>query len=132
MRSHLPRDSTRSTVWPASGVSSLKRVRSGYVDRKPMMGLPMRARPNARAVRKMVSPSGIELLNLTGMRLVRRLPHRKKNAAQVHAERTSLEACIHKEMGHGMSGDRLAVDGGDEHSLVSRGPHALLTTGAEK
>src|SRR6266568_6797220 len=60
MSSHLPRDSTDSTSWPARGVSSLKRVSSGYVERKPVTGLPMSARPMERAVRKMVSPSGIE------------------------------------------------------------------------
>ena len=48
-----------SSTCPVSGVSSLNRVSSGKVERKPVTGLPASARPRVRAVRKMVSPSGI-------------------------------------------------------------------------
>ena len=57
-------------IWPASGVSSLKRVSSGKVERKPVIGLPASARPSARAVRKMVSPSGIYCNSAGGSRCV--------------------------------------------------------------
>ena len=44
---------------------------------------------------------------------------RDRNAAKMHAERAGVEACVHEEAGHEMGGDGLAVDGGDEHALVT-------------
>ena len=57
------------------------------------------------------------LLELLGRWIVMR--QRQRDAAQVHAERAGIEAGIHEEAGHGMRGDRLAVDGGDEHALMA-------------
>ena len=56
----------------------------------------------------------------------------QQNAAQVHAERTGMEAGVHEETRHGMRGNRLAVDGGDEHALVAAAAHPLLSARAEK
>ena len=43
-----------------------------------------------------------------------------------------MEACVHKEVRHGMRGDGLAVDGGDEYTLMRAVAHALLTAGTEE
>ena len=50
----------------------------------------------------------------------------------MHAERAGVEAGIHEEAGHGVRGDGLAVDGGDEHALMAAVAHLLLAAGAEK
>ena len=64
------------------------------MERKPVMGLPTSARPRERAVRKMVSPSGI-LLDLTGEGVV--VSDRQRNAAQVHAERAGIKSRVHRK-----------------------------------
>jgi hypothetical protein len=56
----------------------------------------------------------------------------QEKAAQVQAERTEMKACVHEEGRHGMCGGWLAVDGGDEHTLVAIGLHALLPARSEK
>src|ERR1017187_10158738 len=91
------------------------------------MGLSMSARPRVRAVRNSVSPSGMALLHLARLML-----NWKQDTAQVHSQRAGMEACIHEETGHGMRGDGLAVDGGDEHALMAAAGHALLAARAQK
>ena len=54
------------------------------------------------------------------------------NAAQMQAKGAGMEAGVHEEAGHGVRGDGLAVDGGDENSLMAAGAHAFLTAGAEE
>lgn len=60
------------------------------------------------------------------------LRERQRDAAQVHAERTRVKTGVHEEAGHGMRGDGLAVDGGDEHAMMTGGMHALLAPLAEE
>src|SRR5690348_5315569 len=57
----LPRASTRSIVRPHSGASASTRISCGYTDSKRVTTRPASARCSVRAVRWMVSPSGIEL-----------------------------------------------------------------------
>ncbi len=66
------------------------------------------------------------------MRIVSRVADGEEDAAQMHAEGTGVEACVHEESGHGMGGDRLAVDGGDEYALMDVGAQTLLAAGAEE
>jgi hypothetical protein len=56
----------------------------------------------------------------------------EKNAAQVHAQRAGVEACVREVSRHEVSGDGLPVDGGDEHSVVMMEAHTLLAARAEK
>ena len=43
-----------------------------------------------------------------------------------------METGVHEEAGHGVRGDRLAIDGGDENALMAAGAYLLLTARAEK
>ena len=59
-----------------------------------------------------------------GERFVGMLAHRKENATHVHAKRPGVEAGVHEEPSHGMRGDWLAVDGGNEYALMAALPHS--------
>ena len=85
-----------------------------------MIGLPTSARPSERAVRKMVSPSGMDYCTSTLARVVMR--HGQRNPPQVHAERAGMKAGVHEKAGHEVRGDGLPVDGGDQHALVAAAP----------
>ncbi len=50
----------------------------------------------------------------------------------MHPQRAGMEAGIHQEARHRMSRDRLAVDSGDQQSLVAVCSHCLLAAGTEE
>ena len=56
----------------------------------------------------------------------------ERNAAQMHPERTGMKARVHEEARHRVRGDRLAVDGGDQHALMIARAHSLLAERAQK
>src|SRR5689334_18611900 len=64
MTSHLPSDSTLSTVRPATGVSSFTRANFTSTVSNRVTTLPPIARWRVRAVRQIVSPSGTLVLVL--------------------------------------------------------------------
>src|ERR1017187_4381352 len=115
MRSHLPRDSTDSTVRPASGVSSSMRANLGSTVSKRATVCPPRARVRVRAVRKMVSPSGMSGgfrlglagLGFVGLGLGRR---GRLDVAHLEAERGRDEAGIFEEAGEEMVAGRGVID----------------------
>ena len=82
----------------------------------------------------MVSPSGIRLLQFLagGIGVLRVVMNGRWDTAQVQAEWAGMESGIHEEARHGMRGDGLAVDGGDECALMAAGPHAILAAQREE
>src|ERR1051325_11678067 len=84
--SHLPADSTRSTVRPASGVSTSTRASFGSTVSKRVTVCPPIASCSVRAVRKMVSPSGIDVGFLGG------IDYRRGHATHLETERAADEA----------------------------------------
>src|SRR5271157_1183731 len=101
MRSHLPRDSTDSTVRPASGVSKSMRASLGSTVSKRVTVCPHNARVRVRAVRKMVSPSGIGWL---------------LDMAHLETKRGRDEAGLFEEAGEEMVAGRGFVDFADEQA----------------
>ena len=60
---------------------------------------------------------------LRGCAQARRLGRKICRAAEIHAERAAVEACVFKRAGKGMRGDGQAVDGADE---VAAGVRCLV------
>src|SRR5438067_1126806 len=113
MRHHLPRDSTRSTVRPVRGASSLTRAIGASAVSKLTTGRPARALLRARAARKIVSPSGI------GAHLASVARQGREQAADVEAHRAGNEARIEERPGKNAFGYRDPINGGDEHTRAA-------------
>jgi len=56
----------------------------------------------------------------------------ERNAAQMHSQRPRMKASVHKKARHWVRGDRLAVNGCDQHAFVIARAHSLLPAPAEK
>src|SRR5215471_7959752 len=108
MSSHLPTDSTWSTVRPASGESTSMRESLGRTVSKRVTTCPSSARRKVRAVRHRVSPSGI------GARL--------EWPADLEAERAVDEAGLFEEAGEEVVAGGGVVDLADEHSAAAALP----------
>src|SRR6476646_6975134 len=57
---------------------------------------------------------------------------REWNASQMHAERAGMKTGIHEKTRHEMRRYGLAVDGGNQHSLMTAAAHPLLSTRTHK
>src|ERR1700733_3704218 len=122
MSSHLPRDSTCSTVRPATGLWSFTLANGAYAVSNRLMVWPASPWCRARAERKMVSPSGIRSSN------------GEQCAPVIEALRRQVETGILKEGSEKMLRGRLTVDGRDQHatSLIFAAFHILLRQSGEK
>ena len=67
-----------------------------------------------------------------GIGVLSAMMNRRWDTAQVQPERAGMESCIHEEASHGMCGDRLTVDGGDECALMAVRTQAILTSSGEE
>src|ERR1035438_7485091 len=106
MSSHLPRDSTLSTVRPASGVSQSMRASLGSTVSNRVTVCPASARWIVRAVRKMVSPSGMS----GGFR----------DVAHLEVGRRNHEACLFEEARQEVIAGRPGVDFANQQSAAPR------------
>ena len=84
-----------------------------------MIGLPTSARPSARAVRKMVSPSGIRLLNLVCMRSACEIGRGIRRRCMPSGPGWKPASMRKRAME--CAGHRLPVDGRDQYALVAAG-----------
>src|SRR5581483_6699923 len=109
MRHHLPRASTRSSVRPVMGLSSFTRASGASVVSNLVTILPASALFNARAARKMLSPSGIAACLRRSPRQGRQIP------PHVEPKRRRLETCIKQEARERMLGYRNTIHAADEH-----------------
>src|SRR5882757_3774781 len=116
MSSHLPRDSTFSTVRPATGLWSFTLANGAYAVSKRLIVSPASAWCRARAERKIVSPSGIGSSD------------RQQCAPEIEALRRHVETGILQEGSEEMLRGRLTVDRRDQHAapLVFAALHILL------
>src|ERR1039457_7390494 len=105
MSSHLPWDAPLSTVRPASGVSQSMRASLGRTVSNRVTVCPADARWRVRAVRKMVSPSGMS----GGFR----------DVAHLEAEGGLYEACLFEEARQEVIAGRRGVDFADQQSAAA-------------
>src|SRR5690348_14468437 len=131
MRHHLPRDSTRSTVRPTIGVSSLTRASGASAVSKPVTIFPPNAFCSVRAARKMLSPSGITA-GILSFRAVAR--QSRQTATHSETERRGMESRIQEKACQRVLRDGDAVDGRDEQTapLVSGFAALALHVGDEE
>src|ERR1700760_3208859 len=122
MSNHLPRDSTCSTVRPATGLWSFTLANGAYAVSNTLIVWPASAWCRARAERKMVSPSGIGSSD------------REQRAPVIKAKRRHMETGFLEKGREEMLRRRLAVDYGDQHSspLVFAALHFLLRQAGEE
>src|SRR5260370_39026301 len=116
MSSHLPRDSTFSTVRPATGLWSFTLANGAYAVSKRLIVSPASAWCRARAERNIVSPSVIGSSD------------RQQCAPVIEAQQRHVETGLLEERRKEMLPGRLAVHGRDQHAAAVRLPprHVLL------
>src|SRR6185437_1350808 len=109
IRHHLPRASTRSTVRSVTGLWSSTLASFASVVSNPVTIRPPSTRFSARAVRKMLSPSGIVV------RLSNSSRQREKTAPHVETERRGLESGVEQKPRQRMLRHRHAIHARDQH-----------------
>src|SRR5437762_1831797 len=109
--SHLPADSTPSTVRPATGVSSFTRASFTSTVSKRVTSRPPMARCSVRAARQTVSPSGT--LFLVGLGLRFHL-HHWRHATHLEPDSGRDEARVFEESRQEMLARGQAIDLADQ------------------